>query len=491
MNQQLEPIPPIVPARGRSRWRKRLTILGLVLLALGLFVAGYSYLSIRAGHQQLADAVAEADRLDPGWRLEDIDSKRRVVAPEANAANQVVAVRKVLPSSWMKDLELDNPPNAPEPPVQLRAADAASLQDELGQVQPALAEARKLKDLPHGRFPLAYSPGWIGTLIPHVQETRDIANFLGHDVLLRAQQGDIDGAVLSCQALLNTGRALGDEPFLISQLVRIAIRSIALRKLERVLAQGQASPGVLADFQKLLEDEEAQPLLLFGARGERAGMDSLMKEMQKGTISVSQVMGNPSPTRWKAGPIDVDAMLSPLLVGPFAMNHAALLRYLNQVVEIAKQPIEDQPALLKELEATIPDQPALVRLMVPGIGKVGEALRRSTAELRCAIVLLAAERYRLAHGRWPESVGELVPDFLAKVPTDPYNRRPVRLRRLDDGLVIYSVGPDGQDDGGNVNRQNNVAPGSDLGYRLWDVDQRRQPPVNPEVGPPRPSPEEP
>jgi hypothetical protein len=482
MNQQLEPIPPIIQSRGRSRWRKRLTVAGLVLVSLGLMVAGYIYLRAQAGNRQLAEAVAEADRLDPGWRLEDVEAHRRAVPPEANGALQVSAVTSVLPSAW-QDQQLDTSLQGLEPHLQLDAEQTARLTAELGKVQPALAEARKLAGFPYGRRPITYAADWISTSLAPVQKTRDVAWLLAHDALLRAQQGDIDGALLSCRAILNAGRSIGDEPTLVSQLVRIAIRSIALAKTERVLSQGEASADLLADFQKLLEDDEAQPLLLFATRGERAGFPLTIQQLKEGKHTLSKLTGGP---KYQLGPIDFEKVLTPLFIGPVSGNQAALLRYMTRAVEIAKQPVEDQTDLLKDLEATVPSQPLLVRLLVPAVTRVGEACRRTTAQVHCMIVLLAAERYRLAHGRWPESLEALVPEFLPKVPTDPYDRKALRLRRLADGLVVYSVGPDGKDDGGHLNRQNLLAPGSDLGFRLWDVDQRRQPPLNPEVGPPRP-----
>jgi hypothetical protein len=54
----------------------------------------------------------------------------------------------------------------------------------------------------------------------------------------------------------------------------------------------------------------------------------------------------------------------------------------------------------------------------------------------------------------------------------------LRRKRLPDGLVIYSVGPDLTDNGGTLNRQNPIAPGDDLGFRLWDVAQRGTPAPN-------------
>jgi hypothetical protein len=118
--------------------------------------------------------------------------------------------------------------------------------------------------------------------------------------------------------------------------------------------------------------------------------------------------------------------------------------------------------------------PWLARLLLPAADKVAQAMSRSAAQMRTMIAALAAERYRQAHGRWPESLAALVPQYLKEVPLDPFDGKPLRLRRLSDGLVIYSVGLDGQDNGGAL--ANNIAPGTDIGVRLWDIEQRRQPP---------------
>jgi hypothetical protein len=100
----------------------------------------------------------------------------------------------------------------------------------------------------------------------------------------------------------------------------------------------------------------------------------------------------------------------------------------------------------------------------------GGQLSRTTA-------ILAAERFRRYAGRWPEALTELVPTYLAAVPADPFDLEPLRYRRPDDGVVIYSVGPDSLDSGGEVRAPpgKNLFP-ADVGVRLWDVAHRRQPP---------------
>ncbi|MHC5542371.1 hypothetical protein ACYOEI_29465 [Singulisphaera rosea] len=91
-----------------------------------------------------------------------------------------------------------------------------------------------------------------------------------------------------------------------------------------------------------------------------------------------------------------------------------------------------------------------------------------------SVVMLAAECYRLAQGRWPESIPQIEEALSVKLPLDPFIPAPFRLKRTDDGLIIYSVGPDLRDNGGNLNNHKPNLLDIDFGYRLWDVDHRRR-----------------
>ena len=81
---------------------------------------------------------------------------------------------------------------------------------------------------------------------------------------------------------------------------------------------------------------------------------------------------------------------------------------------------------------------------------------------RCMLVALAAERYRIRHGTWPSAATELVPDFLSELPLDPFGGGPMRYQRLSGGIVVNSLGPNGD--------------GSGLSIQLFDVAHRRQSP---------------
>jgi hypothetical protein len=62
---------------------------------------------------------------------------------------------------------------------------------------------------------------------------------------------------------------------------------------------------------------------------------------------------------------------------------------------------------------------------------------------------------------------------LKAVPTDPYDGRPLRYRRVPDGFIVYSVNADGVDDSGIIDRPA-WGPGTDIGIRLWDIESRRK-----------------
>jgi len=67
-----------------------------------------------------------------------------------------------------------------------------------------------------------------------------------------------------------------------------------------------------------------------------------------------------------------------------------------------------------------------------------------------AIGGIAVYRYINHHGNPPTDLGTLVPEFLAELPLDPFDRKPLRYRVDGDEWVLYSVGENIDDDGGEV-----------------------------------------
>jgi hypothetical protein len=453
---------------------RRLTSRFLFFLPLLAVLAWYGY-SHFAAEKSLDEILAQINQSDPGWRLEDIEANREVIPEKENSALVVQEVRERLLGGWEDQaLTLTLQDLAPE--KQLNDRQTQKIEEMLKKIQEPLALARRLADMPRGRTPIHYSDDGISTLLPNTQNARSAANLLRFDALLRSQKKDANGALDSVRGILNAARSVGDEPTLISVLVRIAIRNMAMAELERALAQGEPSEHSMQVFQDLLEDEEKVPLLLIGLRGERGILDRFFESIQNGKTNTNAKMVRGF---WGGSPEVI------FMGGSLKGQRAALLEIMTEEVEAANLPVEQQEAEFLRIEQTVHQKPLVIRLILPGGFRIEQSYWRSQAQLRTAIVALAVERFRRELGRWPKSIAELVPGKLKQIYIDPYDGKPLRYRRNKDGVVIYSVGPDKVDDGGTLNRSNTGTPGPDIGIQLWDPDKRRQP-----APPPKPSEEE-
>ena len=75
---------------------------------------------------------------------------------------------------------------------------------------------------------------------------------------------------------------------------------------------------------------------------------------------------------------------------------------------------------------------------------------RIEAARRVVVAAIALKRFQLRHGKLSETLGELAPEFFAAVPIDPYDGKPLRYHPNTDGTyLLYCVGEDGVDDGGD------------------------------------------
>jgi hypothetical protein len=461
---------PQVVAAPPRRWRRRLLILGCLVLALSplLFLAGLLFYQRHRADQNVEEALAATDAQDPQWRLADIEKRRTAVPDAENAARPIQGAIKLLPANWPSQTVFDSIDLLP--PYQLDPATLESLRAEMKLVQPALVEARRAMKLGKGWLPIKWSPEYVNTNLDLTQRVRSIGTLLQLDAALRSQDGDHAGAWQSSLNQLALCRAIGEEPTLVSQLVRMAIRHLTVMGLERTLAQGAVDDAALAEAQKLLQAEVDEPILLFGLRGDRANLDILFINLEKGTVDLDKVLGDMRVGHhekiqfWLAG-------------GTFEHARAyALNRYL-QVIDIVKGPAWEQQSKLKALDQHTEDMPPLARLLTPALTKIGEAYLRSKARLECAIAAIGVERYRLQFKKWPDSLDQVVAaKLLDKVPTDVYDGKALRYRKFDKGVVVYSVGLDGNYRGDVLDGDANVeADRIRYEFRLWEVEHRRQP----------------
>jgi hypothetical protein len=80
--------------------------------------------------------------------------------------------------------------------------------------------------------------------------------------------------------------------------------------------------------------------------------------------------------------------------------------------------------------------------------KAEAAHNKSKARLRLLTAELALRCYRFDRGRPPARLEELLPNYLTRVPSDPFSGQPLVYRAKGTNWLLYSVGVDGVGDGG-------------------------------------------
>ncbi|MBY0521785.1 MAG: hypothetical protein K2R98_00210 [Gemmataceae bacterium] len=457
---------PVVPSRRRRRWRR----LAMLLIVVGSLTAAFFWWDWKA-ERELNAVIASVDRTDPAWRWEDLEATRRAVPDEQNSAQHVAAAFAALPERLpgFDSLLID----LPAAPAQLSAAESAQLRRIHDLSERMLTLARPLAEMPHGRYPMAWSPEKFHEMPASYHSLRSIVPLLLAEAMREAQQDDATMALFWCRVALNAARSVGDEPMLVPQQERHYFCLRVARVVERVLSQGEPSGPSLASLQALLADEENHRGLRVGLRGERAMWHKLLEAVEAGTIDLPTLnspyhRGDDISRPPGAGAI---RFLARPRVKEF---HATALRQYTDYLEIATLPADEQVVRLAEMPP-LPEYSQSYYIVAVRAQSISTE-QSGSALLRCAIAALAAERFRRINGRWPTALDELCPRFLAQVPLDPYDGKPLRLCRVTEGVVIYSIGPDLTDNNGNLVRNRRATPGTDIGFELWDVNKRRQPP---------------
>lgn len=92
------------------------------------------------------------------------------------------------------------------------------------------------------------------------------------------------------------------------------------------------------------------------------------------------------------------------------------------------------------------------------------------AEIRAAATALQIETCQIRNGRWPGTLSDLDPKPLF----DPFDGKELNYKRTDAGCVVYSIGMNLRDDGGECDN----AGTDDIRFRLFNPDKRNVKPAN-------------
>lgn len=288
------------------------------------------------------------------------------------------------------------------------------------------------------RFPITLNDGAM-TDLGHLAPIRTGTRLLSMRALLAADEGDAQAAVDDLLHGLKLANSTEVEPTLISQLVRVACMAIVFDVIDDVIERCDISTNqlealfnaiVLLDFEGfvsgVLPVERAWSL-------DEDILDDMAELSGTGTTEIQQAIDEHG---------DEYADLE-------------LLNYLyafDNLIAIRDYPTHEWATQIEGIEAAM-DQMSVhgYRMSVDTIPQLARAYLvelRILALQRVAICGLAAAIFREANRHLPSSLTKLVPEYLDSMPVDPFTGGLLRSTFDGAAFVVYSVGDDGDDDGG-------------------------------------------
>ena len=309
--------------------------------------------------------------------------------------------------------------------------------------------ARAAAERPLARYPHAYELGNFAQ--GHTQWIlRDVAQVLRLRAVARLHDGQVAAAFADVELAFRLADSPRHEPWLHSHVAfRHAMLTDALQPVWEALARHQWTEPQLAALQQRLAQLNLLAERAVVLRGETAmWVDYLHYVRQLATGRANKfhaLRGEPQDFGEKFW-LFVIRRFYPL--GWLYQDEVLTYRILHPPDASAGSRGRAAGPDLTEIM-----DPFFVIFMVPRLREVRDWTASKFPYFQTlmnqATIACALERYRAAHGEFPENLELLTPAFLPEVPQDVASGQPFRYRRTADGqFVLYAIGSDGVDNGG-------------------------------------------
>jgi len=335
----------------------------------------------------------------------------------------------------------------------------------LEQGKEALRLLREGTERPQCRFAVDYSGPPFAIQLGHLAKVQGGERLLALAVRVNLAEGKPDAAGEDCLRMLALARSPHTEPTLISMLVEIASTAVSLKQLGGVIDGSDVPPETLRKAASALGDIEDRGQFIRAMRAERC----------MGLVMIGEAARNPAVlagitavTPFGESNVPLSGRVLGFVFSPFILNDGlCYLDVMDRYVELAKEPSWKGKAKVDEVLATLETLSKSWRhpisgFLLPALGRAGSVSDLGVAHKGCAKIAIALRLYRLKNGRYPETVSALVPEFIDKLPVDPFSGKDFIYRTEGRGFIVYSVGSNMKDDGGVEDAKNH-----DAGDVVW------------------------
>ena len=430
-SESSDPQPP------RYRWLMRISALYvLVIVAVGGVRWWWGDVSSRRFEAAISAAHARGERIlvadyAPGDPIPD----------EQNAAFYFGRALKAIKFTKTEEWAIGNAGSLP-----LREDIFETLGEALSSHPQVLADLRAARGAPKVDWGLKVaSPMW-SVLLPHLNQTRRLANILRAAALHAAQRGDHAAAVEHVLDFEPLMRSLDDQPFLVTHLVRIGVEAVAADAVAEIARDLQIAGGRTGG-----EPPAATGVSSPASREQVGALIALLLDDRPRRSSFTAALEGE-----RAAQVDVGVSVAArtYLVRPaIQMDTITLVKEGEQLMAAAAAPdwtvgqkLLPAPPVVSGPRTTAHVVSQMIR---PALGRAVSTSYRGAAQSRLAATALAIRLYQRDHGgQRPPTLAALVPDYLPAVPLDPMatNGATIGYVAAPVAPYVYSVGDNGKDD---------------------------------------------
>jgi hypothetical protein len=306
----------------------------------------------------------------------------------------------------------------------------------------------------------------------HLTGVRMLMLGLIPEATLALHQGQMEPAYRAIKSCGDVSQLLSRDPIMIDQLFTYAYLSLATAiywealqardwtddQLSRWQQQWEQVDG-LATVESALAMERARaPMAYQIARASRQGFQSMSGN--SGVKDNSEIW-NDFLLHARSAPGELLTSYPRYWGWSWIWSYRDEQRYLEIVqtmieaardtrrLSLASSLLNDQNARTSQ-DASAVASFDLAGSMTGSMGRFVKTAKRAQTVANMVATALALERFRLARHGYPDALSKLVPKFMRTVPVDCMDGQNLRYRLNPDGTyLLYSVGEDGVDDGGD------------------------------------------
>jgi hypothetical protein len=263
----------------------------------------------------------------------------------------------------------------------------------------------------------------------------------------------------------------GQSPLFITAMIHTAISGLYTDAVACGINSQIWREPELAALQKQLTEINLLPTVANSLRNERAGLCQALDVVSVAELS-RMVISSSGPSKpvtdlgWRMLPrgwvYQNKAVIATLQQETIAAYNLTNQTITPHKIKAAAQHVE------RTFDHTTPWN-FLAAVCLPNFSKASLSVARNQTSADQTQITCALERYRLAHGKYPDNLAALIPQFLGRIPSDIIAGSPMNYRRSSDeqNFKLWSIGWNEVDESGITIRGSDGKEDREVGDWVW------------------------